>query len=49
MLIANLKEFIGDHRPHGPLTGRDRACLERLPAHRDVPLWRYIWALDHTS
>jgi hypothetical protein len=38
-LLAELDEFVYDHRPHGRLTaGRHRARMERLPAHRGVPV-----------
>jgi len=39
-LLADLEEFIGDHRPHGTTNRRrDRSRSERLPAHRGVPVW----------
>jgi len=37
-LLADLEEFVADHRPHGTLTGDATAGVERLPAHRRVPV-----------
>jgi len=33
--------------PRPPDRRRHGARLEWLPAHRGVPVWRRLWALDH--
>jgi len=47
-LLADLAEFIQDHRPlRPPDRRRHRACEEWLPATGGVCVWGGIWALDH--
>ena len=47
-LLADLEDFINNHRPSWPLDWRRHgACLERLSAHGGVPMWRGVRAARH--
>ena len=49
-LLADLEEFVHDHRPHGTLTAdATPPAWNGYPAHSRLLMWSGVRALDHTD